>query len=75
MQARDSYYSCLEALAAVQAKDAEPIDPAKPPRSCAKARRHFKEECRESWVKHFDRAFRERLRLQRVLATDSTAPN
>ncbi|XP_044464288.1 cytochrome c oxidase assembly factor 6 [Mangifera indica] len=63
---RDAFYSCLEKEA-----DKKPTEIASVgllyPVECKKSRDEFVENCRASWVKHFDRLYCKNKRVQRLL--------
>ncbi|KAL5066214.1 hypothetical protein RYX36_027951 [Vicia faba] len=65
-KARDAFYSCLE-----KGCDKKPTEIASVgllyPIECKKSRDQFVNQCRSSWVKHFDRQYCRNKRDQRLL--------
>ncbi|KAM0943432.1 putative cytochrome c oxidase, subunit VIb [Dioscorea sansibarensis] len=68
-QARDAFYACLEKEA-----DKKPTEIATVgllyPAECKKSRTVFVNSCRPTWVKHFDRQYCAKKRVQRLLDSD-----
>uniref|UniRef100_A0A0E0EM13 Cytochrome c oxidase assembly factor 6 n=1 Tax=Oryza meridionalis TaxID=40149 RepID=A0A0E0EM13_9ORYZ len=65
-KARDAFYTCVEKHA-----DKKPTEIATMgllyPADCKKSRANFVNSCRPSWVKHFDRQYSAKKRVQRLL--------
>uniref|UniRef100_A0A0E0AVX5 Cytochrome c oxidase assembly factor 6 n=1 Tax=Oryza glumipatula TaxID=40148 RepID=A0A0E0AVX5_9ORYZ len=65
-KARDAFYTCVEKHA-----DKKPTEIATMgllyPADCKKSRASFVNSCRPSWVKHFDRQYSAKKRVQRLL--------
>ncbi|GMH27295.1 hypothetical protein Nepgr_029138 [Nepenthes gracilis] len=65
-KARDAFYACLEKESNKKATEIAsvgllyPID-------CKKSRAEFENNCRPSWVKHFDRQYCANKRVRRLL--------
>ncbi|KAF8779087.1 hypothetical protein HU200_003056 [Digitaria exilis] len=68
-QARDAFYACVEKHA-----DKKPTEIATMgllyPADCKKSRANFVSNCRPTWVKHFDRQYCAKKRVQRLLDGD-----
>ncbi|KAL5219861.1 hypothetical protein ABZP36_024574 [Zizania latifolia] len=68
-KARDAFYSCVEKHA-----DKKPTEIATVgllyPADCKKSRTNFVNSCRPSWVRHFDRQYGAKKRVQRLLDGD-----
>ncbi|KAL9260120.1 hypothetical protein AKJ16_DCAP04465 [Drosera capensis] len=69
-KARDTFYECLEGSRNKQTEVASvgllyPVD-------CKKARDYFEKSCRSTWVKHFDRQYCAKKRVQRLLEDNSS---
>ncbi|KAL5682395.1 hypothetical protein ACJX0J_008780, partial [Zea mays] len=67
--ARDAFYACIEKHA-----DKKPTEIATMgllyPADCKKSRADFVSNCRPTWVKHFDRQYCAKKRVQRLLDGD-----
>ncbi|OIV99853.1 hypothetical protein TanjilG_26191 [Lupinus angustifolius] len=65
-KARDAFYACLE-----NESDKKPTEIASVgllyPVQCKQCRSEFVNQCRSSWVKHFDRQYCQNKRVQRLL--------
>ncbi|KAL3323113.1 hypothetical protein AABB24_040295, partial [Solanum stoloniferum] len=65
-KARDAFYSCLE-----KESNKEPTEIATVgllyPVECKKTREEYVKQCRPTWVKHFDRQYCGKKRVQRLL--------
>ncbi|KAL7193402.1 hypothetical protein ACSBR2_025085 [Camellia fascicularis] len=65
-KARDAFYACLE-----MESNKKPTEIASVgllyPVECKKSRDQFVKQCRPTWVKHFDRQYASKKRLQRLL--------
>ncbi|KAH7853223.1 hypothetical protein Vadar_000221 [Vaccinium darrowii] len=65
-KARDEFYACLE-----KESNKKPTEIATVgllyPVECKKFRNQFESQCRTTWVKHFDRQYASKKRLQRLL--------
>ncbi|XP_028093234.1 uncharacterized protein LOC114293376 isoform X1 [Camellia sinensis] len=65
-KARDAFYACLE-----MESNKKPTEIASVgllyPIECKKSRDQFVKQCRPTWVKHFDRQYASKKRLQRLL--------
>ncbi|XP_058186689.1 uncharacterized protein LOC131303706 [Rhododendron vialii] len=65
-KARDAFYVCLE-----KESNKKPTEIASVgllyPVDCKKSRAQFEKQCRPTWVKHFDRQYASKKRLQRLL--------
>uniref|UniRef100_A0A0D9X8B2 Cytochrome c oxidase assembly factor 6 n=1 Tax=Leersia perrieri TaxID=77586 RepID=A0A0D9X8B2_9ORYZ len=65
-KARDAFYTCVEKHA-----DKKPTEIATMgfiyPADCKKSRANYVKSCRPSWVKHFDRQYCAKKRVQRLL--------
>ncbi|KAG0472324.1 hypothetical protein HPP92_016870 [Vanilla planifolia] len=70
-KARDAFYACLEKEA-----DKKPTELASVgllyPGECKKSREEFVKSCRPTWVKHFDRQYCVKKRVQRLLDGDDS---
>ncbi|XP_008799655.1 uncharacterized protein LOC103714247 [Phoenix dactylifera] len=70
-KARDAFYACLEKEA-----DKKPTEVATVgllyPAECKASRAHFVNQCRPTWVKHFDRQYGAKKRVQRLLDSDES---
>ncbi|XP_020267556.1 cytochrome c oxidase assembly factor 6 homolog isoform X2 [Asparagus officinalis] len=70
-KARDAFYACLE-----KESDKKPTEIATVgllyPSECKKSRAEFVNRCRPTWVKHFDRQYCARRRVQRLLDSDGS---
>ncbi|WJX91280.1 hypothetical protein P8452_73082 [Trifolium repens] len=68
-KARDAFYSCIE-----KECDKKPTEIASVgllyPKECKKSRDQFVNQCRSSWVKHFDRQYCQNKRAQQRLLDD-----
>ncbi|KAL6596274.1 hypothetical protein ACP70R_000948 [Stipagrostis hirtigluma subsp. patula] len=68
-KARDAFYACVDKHA-----DKKPTEIATMgllyPADCKKARANFVSSCRPTWVKHFDRQYCAKKRVQRLLDSD-----
>ncbi|KZV45401.1 hypothetical protein F511_42756 [Dorcoceras hygrometricum] len=65
-KARDAFYSCLE-----KESNKKPTESASVgllyPLDCKKTRVKYEKQCRPTWVKHFDRQYCAKKRVQRLL--------
>ncbi|CAL9049844.1 uncharacterized protein LOC103980301 [Musa acuminata AAA Group] len=65
-KARDAFFACLE-----KESDKKPTEIATVgllyPAQCKSARAEFASKCRPTWVKHFDRQYCAKKRVQRLL--------
>ncbi|KAL7134537.1 hypothetical protein ABFS83_11G032800 [Erythranthe nasuta] len=65
-KARDAFYACLE-----KESDKKPTESASVgllyPAECKKNREAYVNQCRPTWVKHFDRQYCAKKRVQRLL--------
>ncbi|OAY64970.1 uncharacterized protein LOC109724533 [Ananas comosus] len=70
-KARDAFYACLE-----RESDKKPTEIATVgllyPAECKKSRADFVANCRPTWVKHFDRQYCAKKRVQRLLDNDES---
>ncbi|XP_020589807.1 uncharacterized protein LOC110031104 [Phalaenopsis equestris] len=70
-KARDAFYTCLEKEA-----DKKPTEVATVgllyPAECKNSRDEFVKSCRPTWVKHFDRQYCAKKRVQRLLDNDES---
>ncbi|XP_072980116.1 uncharacterized protein [Typha angustifolia] len=70
-KARDAFYACLEKQA-----DKKPTEIASVgllyPSECKKLRTEFVNSCRPTWVRHFDRQYCAKNRVQRLLDGDQS---
>ncbi|KAF6171278.1 hypothetical protein GIB67_036946 [Kingdonia uniflora] len=68
-KARDAFYSCIE-----KESNKKPTEIATVgllyPADCNKSRAEFVKQCRPTWVKHFDRQYCAKKRIQRLLDSD-----
>ncbi|RLN04938.1 uncharacterized protein C2845_PM13G18530 [Panicum miliaceum] len=68
-KARDAFYACVE-----KHVDKKPTEIATMgllyPADCKKSRANFVSNCRPTWVKHFDRQYCAKKRVQRLLDGD-----
>ncbi|XP_002444420.2 uncharacterized protein LOC8080607 [Sorghum bicolor] len=68
-KARDAFYACVEKHA-----DKKPTEIATMgllyPADCKKSRANYVSNCRPTWVKHFDRQYCSKKRVQRLLDGD-----
>ncbi|KAF3781003.1 hypothetical protein EJ110_NYTH37735 [Nymphaea thermarum] len=68
-KARDAFYACME-----KEVDKKPTEIASVgllyPSDCKGARAEFVSQCRPTWVKHFDRQYCAKKRVQRLLDSD-----
>ncbi|KAI5078430.1 hypothetical protein GOP47_0006101 [Adiantum capillus-veneris] len=70
-KARDLFYACLE-----KQKNLTPTEVASVgllyPSTCKKARVEYEKNCRLTWVKHFDRQYCAKKRVNRFLDKENT---
>ncbi|KAJ1700368.1 hypothetical protein LUZ63_000147 [Rhynchospora breviuscula] len=70
-KARDAFYACLE-----KEVDKKPTEVATGgllfPSHCNKSRAVYVSSCRPSWVRHFDRQYCAKKRVQRLLDSDDS---
>ncbi|XP_078150286.1 cytochrome c oxidase, subunit Vib family protein [Carex rostrata] len=70
-KARDAFYACVEKEA-----DKQPTEIATAgllfPSQCKQSRALYVSSCRASWVRHFDRQFCAKKRVQRLLDSDDS---
>ncbi|KAJ3677209.1 hypothetical protein LUZ60_002933 [Juncus effusus] len=70
-KARDAFYACLENEA-----DKKPTEIATVgllyPKECKKSREQYVNSCRPTWVRHFDRQYCAKKRVQRLLDNDDS---
>uniref|UniRef100_A0A7N0TY18 Cytochrome c oxidase assembly factor 6 n=1 Tax=Kalanchoe fedtschenkoi TaxID=63787 RepID=A0A7N0TY18_KALFE len=69
-KARDAFYSCLEKECSKEPTEVATVGLLYPA-ECKKSRAEFEKQCRRSWVKHFDRDYCAKNKVQRLL----DAPN
>nr|GLL20306.1 uncharacterized protein LOC109191807 isoform X1 [Ipomoea trifida] len=65
-KARDAFYSCLEKESRKKATEIATVGLLYPV-ECKKSREEFVKQCRPTWVKHFDRQYCAKKRVQRLL--------
>ncbi|GAB4832707.1 hypothetical protein Ancab_006724 [Ancistrocladus abbreviatus] len=65
-KARDAFYACLERESKKKATEIASVGLLYPV-DCKKSRVEFENSCRSSWVKHFDRQYCAKKRVQRLL--------
>ncbi|KAK1268084.1 hypothetical protein QJS04_geneDACA013695 [Acorus gramineus] len=65
-KARDAFYSCLEREANKKPTEMASVGLMYPV-ECKKSRAEFVNQCRPTWVKHFDRQYCENKKVQRLL--------
>ncbi|KAG9456301.1 hypothetical protein H6P81_000809 [Aristolochia fimbriata] len=70
-KARDSFYDCLEKESSKKPTEIASVGLLYPSQ-CKKLREQYEKQCRLTWVKHFDRQYCAKRRLQRLL--DSEEP-
>ncbi|XP_068653634.1 uncharacterized protein [Aristolochia californica] len=68
---RDSFYACLEKESSKKPTEIASVGLLYPSQ-CKKSREQFEKQCRPTWVKHFDRQYCAKKRVQRLL--DSEEP-
>ncbi|KAG8087542.1 hypothetical protein GUJ93_ZPchr0010g8363 [Zizania palustris] len=68
-KARDAFYSCVEKHADKKATEIATMGLLYPA-ACNKSRANFVNSCRPSWVRHFDRQYCAKKRVQRLLDGD-----
>ncbi|CAH9148490.1 unnamed protein product [Cuscuta epithymum] len=70
-KARDAFYSCLGKESGKKATELATVGLLYPA-ECKKSRKEFVNQCRPSWVKHFDRQYCVKKRVQRLLDDDES---
>ncbi|KAF7116041.1 hypothetical protein RHSIM_RhsimUnG0039700 [Rhododendron simsii] len=65
-KARDAFYVCLEKESIKKPTEIASVGLLYPV-DCKKSRAQFEKQCRPTWVKHFDRQYASKKRLQRLL--------
>ncbi|XAR66771.1 hypothetical protein NMG60_11013105 [Bertholletia excelsa] len=65
-KARDAFYACLERESSKKPTEIASVGLLYPV-ECKKSREQFEKQCRPTWVKHFDRQYASKKRLQRLL--------
>ncbi|PSS21031.1 Cytochrome c oxidase assembly factor like [Actinidia chinensis var. chinensis] len=65
-KARDAFYACLERESNKKLSEIASVGLLYP-LECKKSRDQFVKQCRPTWVKHFDRQYASKKRLQRLL--------
>eukprot|EP00262_Sarcandra_glabra_P013818 TRINITY_DN3900_c0_g1_i1.p1 TRINITY_DN3900_c0_g1~~TRINITY_DN3900_c0_g1_i1.p1 ORF type:complete len:113 (-),score=4.15 TRINITY_DN3900_c0_g1_i1:29-367(-) len=68
-KARDSFYACLEKESNKKATEIASVGLLYPA-ECKTSRAEFVKQCRPTWVKHFDRQYCAKKRVQRLLDND-----
>ncbi|KAJ0965849.1 hypothetical protein J5N97_027000 [Dioscorea zingiberensis] len=68
-KARDAFYACLEKEAGKKPTEIATVGLLYPA-ECKKSRAVFVNSCRPTWVKHFDRQYCAKKRVQRLLDSD-----
>ncbi|XP_043702267.1 uncharacterized protein LOC122652555 isoform X1 [Telopea speciosissima] len=70
-KARDAFYACME-----KESNKKPTEIASVgllyPVECKKSRAEYEQQCRRTWVKHFDRQYCAKKRVQRLLDNDES---
>uniref|UniRef100_A0A0D6R782 Cytochrome c oxidase assembly factor 6 n=1 Tax=Araucaria cunninghamii TaxID=56994 RepID=A0A0D6R782_ARACU len=70
-KARDMFYACVE-----KKSDKKPTEVASVgllyPAECKRARADFVKQCRPTWVKHFDRQYCAKKRVERLLESQGS---
>ncbi|KAI3850976.1 hypothetical protein MKX03_036456 [Papaver bracteatum] len=70
-KARDAFYSCIE-----KESNKKPTETATVgllyPAECKESRAEYVQNCRPTWVKHFDRQYCEKKKVQRLLDNDDS---
>ncbi|KAJ6811164.1 uncharacterized protein M6B38_155500 [Iris pallida] len=70
-KARDAFYACLEKEANKKPTELGHVGLLYPA-ECKKSRANFVSKCRPTWVKHFDRQYCAKKKLQRLLDNDES---
>ncbi|CDP10215.1 unnamed protein product [Coffea canephora] len=65
-KARDAFYACLEKQSSKKPSEIGYVGLLYPV-ECKKPREEFVKQCRPTWVKHFDRQYCAKRRVQRLL--------
>ncbi|OIT03021.1 PREDICTED: uncharacterized protein LOC109225199 [Nicotiana attenuata] len=65
-KARDAFYSCLEKESSKKPTEIATVGLLYPV-ECKKTREEYVKQCRPTWVKHFDRQYCAKNRVQRLL--------
>ncbi|GLJ48735.1 hypothetical protein SUGI_1027680 [Cryptomeria japonica] len=70
-KARDMFYACVEKN--VKSKPTEIASVGLLyPAECKRARTEYEKQCRPTWVKHFDRQYSSKKRVERLLETEGS---
>ncbi|KAM3215742.1 hypothetical protein P3L10_025182 [Capsicum annuum] len=65
-KARDAFYSCMEKESSKKPTEIATVGLLYPV-ECKKTREEYVKQCRPTWVKHFDRQYCAKKRVQRLL--------
>ncbi|ERN18656.1 hypothetical protein AMTRI_Chr12g239400 [Amborella trichopoda] len=68
-KARDAFYACVEKESSKNPTEIASVGLLYPAQ-CKQFRANFEKQCRPTWVKHFDRQYCAKKRLQRLLDSD-----
>ena len=68
LQARDAYYTCVEAAGEAANQPGAPVPP-----TCREARRAYEGACSSAWVRHFDALRDKRLKYLQTLQSNIAA--
>ncbi|XP_077216785.1 cytochrome c oxidase, subunit Vib family protein [Tasmannia lanceolata] len=70
-KARDSFYACMEKEASKKPTEIATVGLLYPA-ECKQFRDEFVKQCRPTWVKHFDRQYCAKKKVQRLLDNDES---